>query len=146
MNKWMSEFESVLREVHNTFWKQAYKRLSRKISSLASKLRIRSKEHDVACEVTTNGLRKMFLSIYGKECRYCSKILNYRNIACDHIIPLTKHGPSTYNNLQLICKTCNVRKGALDENDFTMLIELVQQLPDEISTYVMRKLAKGGRY
>lgn len=88
----------------------------------------------------------MFYSSYGKGCKYCDKQLTFRTIACDHIIPLTKGGPSTKENLQLICKTCNTRKGPLNENDFTLLIQLIGDLPEELSVYVMKKLAKGGRY
>ena len=140
------DFRTVLQPVHGAYWQRAYKKLLRKISTLKSSLKRRSIENDVKFEIELVELKKMFLDIYGTECRYCSKILTFRNIACDHIIPLSKSGDSVVENLQLICKTCNTRKGPLDEQDFTMLIDLVIELPEEISEYVMRKLAKGGRY
>ena len=59
---------------------------------------------------------------------------------------LAKGGDSVVNNLQLICKSCNTRKGPLDEDDFKYLMEWVEQLKDETKEYVLRKLAKGGRY
>ena len=98
------------------------------------------------CEITGNDIRKMFLDSYGKGCKYCDKQLKLNTIACDHIIPLSKGGDSTVENLQLICRSCNARKGPLDESDFAILIQLILDLPDEISRYVMTKLAKGGRY
>ena len=88
----------------------------------------------------------MFYEVYGKGCTYCDKQLTYKSIACDHIIPLAKKGGSTKENLQLICKTCNTRKGPLDEKDFKLLIQLIGELPEELNKYVMRKLAKGGRF
>jgi len=141
-----AQFQVVLEPVHRTFWKQAYKKLRRKISSLKSSLKKRSETAGVDCNVTVEELELMFYESYGKQCKYCPKVLNIRTIACDHIIPLAKKGASSNKNLQLICKACNTRKGPLDEKDFDILIQLVQELPSEISLYVMKKLAKGGRY
>ena len=47
-------------------------------------------------------------------------------MVCDHIIPLSKQGKSIPKNLQMICKTCNTRKGALKEKD--ALLELIREL------------------
>jgi len=140
------DFKKVLIPVHGNFWQRAYKKLLRKMSVLKSSLKRRSIQSGVIFDIELPELKRMFLKRYGKECKYCTKILNYKNIACDHIIPLAKGGDSTKENLQLICKTCNTRKGALDEKDFKLLIDLVLELPEELSMYVMRKLAKGGRY
>lgn len=141
-----SDFEKVLEPIHKTYWKKAYKKLSSKMSSLKSSLKRRSEQYNVKFDITSADIRTLFYVIYGKGCKYCTKQLTFRTIACDHIIPLSKGGPSTKKNLQLICRTCNTRKGPLQEEDFTLLIQLVDELPDELRTYVMKKLAKGGRY
>ena len=140
------DFKEVLIPVHGRFWQRAYKKLMAKISALKSSLKIRSIKNGVIFNVTLPELKEMFLKTYGSKCRYCTKILSYKNIACDHIIPLAKSGDSIISNLQLLCRTCNTRKGPLNEEDFNLLINLVIDLPDELSAYVMRKLAKGGRY
>ncbi len=43
------------------------------------------------------------------QCMYCGlrHCLDY-----DHIVPYSKGGPNTVDNLQLLCRDCNVRKGA----------------------------------
>tara|TARA_R100001530_G_scaffold27131_3_gene21691 strand:+ start:10629 stop:11063 length:435 start_codon:yes stop_codon:yes gene_type:complete len=140
------DFKKVLVPIHGNYWQRAYKKLLRKISTLKSTLRRRSKDNNILFDIDTPTLKKMIMSVYGDECKYCNKILTYRNTVCDHIIPVIKGGPSTEENLQFICKTCNTRKGPLNETDFSLLINLVEDLPDELSSYVMRKLAKGGRY
>ena len=140
------QFKEKLQPIHKTFWNRAYKRLSAKMSTLMSSLKRRSEEAGVKCTINKDGVRKMFYNVYGKGCKYCDKRLDYRNIACDHIIPPVKKGPSSVKNLQLICKTCNTRKGPLDEQDFLLLMQLIEELPEELNKYVMRKLAKGGRY
>jgi len=141
-----SNFEKVLEPIHKTYWNKAYKKLSSKMSSLKGSLKRRSIQYDVKFDITSKDIRTLFYDAYGKGCRYCTKQLTFRTIACDHIIPLSKGGDSTIENLQLICRTCNTRKGPLNEDDFTILIELVGELPDELKAYVMKKLAKGGRY
>ena len=140
------DFKKVLFPIHRNFWQIAYKKLMSKISTLKSTLKRRSKENNIKFDIDSPTLKKMIMGIYGDECKYCTKILTYRNIVCDHIVPVVKGGPSIEENLQFICKTCNTRKGPLNEQDFSLLIDLVEDLPDELSEYVMRKLAKGGRY
>jgi len=141
-----NDFKEKLFPIHRTFWEMAYKKLSAKMSTLKSSLKRRSEEYDVEFKIDSPDIRKMFYDIYGTQCKYCEKKLNFRTIACDHIIPLSKGGSTTVENLQLICKACNTRKGPLDEKDFDILIQLIQELPAEICMYVMKKLAKGGRY
>ena len=140
------QFQVVLEPVHRTFWKQAYKKLRRKISSLKSSLKKRSETAGVDFNISIEELEIMFLESYGKQCKYCPKVLNIRTIACDHIIPLAKDGPSIVGNLQLICRTCNTRKGPLNEEDFLSIMDWVREQPEELCDYLLRKLAKGGRY
>lgn len=34
-----------------------------------------------------------------------------RYLVCDHVHPFSKGGPTTFENLQTLCRTCNSRKG-----------------------------------
>ncbi len=57
---------------------------------------------------------KMRFSIYerdGYRCRRCGISDRYANLEIDHIIPISKGGKSTYDNLQTLCHRCNVEKG-----------------------------------
>jgi len=139
-------FKEVLEPHHRTYWKIAYTKLQRKMQSLKSSLKKRSEDNNVLFKIDMEELRKMFYDSYGKGCKYCDRKMTLRNMVCDHIIPLAKNGDSTVDNLQLICKSCNTRKGPLDEKDFIELIDWVGQLKNETKEYVLRKLAKGGRY
>lgn len=44
-------------------------------------------------------------------CQYCSKKLDAGNLTLDHIVPKSRGGNSTWENLVTSCKSCNVRKG-----------------------------------
>tara|TARA_R110002020_G_scaffold55264_1_gene153423 strand:- start:14811 stop:15251 length:441 start_codon:yes stop_codon:yes gene_type:complete len=140
------EFKEVLEPHHKTYWKIAYKKLQRKMQSLKSSLKKRSEESGVLFMIDMSELREMFYDTYGEGCKYCKRKMVYRNMVCDHIIPLAKGGDSVKENLQLICKSCNTRKGPLDEEEFEYLMQWVDHLKDETKEYVLRKLAKGGRY
>lgn len=47
----------------------------------------------------------------GYKCCRCGKSGQYVSLEIDHIIPISKGGKSTYDNLQTLCHQCNVEKG-----------------------------------
>jgi len=59
-------------------------------------------------------------SIYEKiksgnaKCAYCGSI---ENLEVDHIIPVSKGGGNTLDNLQILCRSCNLNKGSKLELD-----------------------------
>ena len=56
---------------------------------------------------------KMRFSIYERDGYRCCKCHRKTNdLEIDHIIPISKGGKSTYDNLQTLCHRCNVEKGS----------------------------------
>jgi 5-methylcytosine-specific restriction endonuclease McrA len=43
------------------------------------------------------------------RCRYCG---SQEWLEYDHIVPVARGGPSTVRNVQLVCQSCNRKKGA----------------------------------
>ena len=140
------DFREKLVNVHGRHWHKEWLRLSRKASSLKQALKKRSEMHQVLFEIELVDIKKMFYEVYGEKCKYCDRILSVSTMVCDHIIPLSKNGESTPKNLQIICKQCNTRKGPLKEKDFCLILDWVKEQTKEIQTYVLKKLAKGGKY
>ena len=70
---------------------------------------------DSICRVERGRVsNKMRFSIYerdGYRCRKCGVSQRYAQLEIDHIIPISKGGKSTCNNLQTLCHRCNVEKG-----------------------------------
>ena len=46
------------------------------------------------------------------RCTGCLRPFPYRNLTVDHILPQSKGGGDAIENLQLLCATCNSKKGA----------------------------------
>ncbi len=45
------------------------------------------------------------------ECQYCSKNVTISNATIDHVIPKSKGGGHTWENLVIACSKCNGKKG-----------------------------------
>lgn len=68
--------------------------------------------------IPTN-LRKRVIERDGYFCVYCDDDLRESEIHIDHVIPESQGGLTTYSNLQVTCRKCNLSKGILTENEFT---------------------------
>lgn len=44
-------------------------------------------------------------------CQYCGRRLSRSQLTVDHVIPQSRNGKDTWENLVLACMACNVRKG-----------------------------------
>lgn len=77
---------------------------------------------DALCRVERAKVsNKMRFDIYdrdGHRCRNCGISQRYADLEIDHIIPISKGGKSTYDNLQTLCHKCNVEKGDKWRNSF----------------------------
>lgn len=52
------------------------------------------------------------LEVYASDGYCCVKCQSSSRLSIDHIIPLAKGGTDDRSNLQTMCLTCNIRKGA----------------------------------
>lgn len=59
--------------------------------------------------VIPEGLRWEVFERDGHKCKHCG---SGRWLRADHIVPECRGGPTTLDNLQTLCRSCNSRKGA----------------------------------
>ncbi len=56
-------------------------------------------------------LREAVITRDGLVCRLCDEAVAPGDVHIDHIIPVSKGGPTRLGNLQVAHSTCNIRKG-----------------------------------
>ena len=64
-------------------------------------------------------LRRRIIERDGLYCVYCDEDLSDSEIHMDHVIPESQGGATTYHNLQVTCRKCNLAKGVLSEHEFS---------------------------
>jgi len=138
---WESKFMPILLKYHGTHSRGVFHRLMKKSSTLRSTLKRRSREYEVEFNIALADIRKLFLSSYGSPCQYCSGILDIRTMVCDHVVPLSCGGPSTTENVEMICRRCNTRKGPLTSEEYQMVVQWLNNKPEHVRSYVFRKLS-----
>lgn len=47
---------------------------------------------------------------YGNKCLCCGRSHSQRKLTVDHVIPISKGGPNTIDNIQPLCQPCNSTK------------------------------------
>ena len=63
--------------------------------------------------------KKMFI------CYWCSEKVTTKNLHVDHIIPLSRGGQDTWDNICASCDKCNMSKGAKTPEEFITTGQLV---------------------
>ena len=89
--------------------------------------------------------RKNILLRDRNTCQYCSVILPSSELTLDHVIPRSRGGNSTWENLVACCHGCNRRKGnrMLNELDDMQLLREPRPFSLHTSRQIMRMLGRG---
>lgn len=64
-------------------------------------------------------LKEWMLKPENKICKYCGD----ETWHTDHIVPLSKGGKHSWDNIQRLCKTCNLAKHTLTEDEYIAWLE-----------------------
>lgn len=88
--------------------------------------------------------RKNILMRDRYTCQYCLKSPPAVDLTLDHVIPRSRHGESTWENLVACCHTCNNRKGnRTPEEAGFRLARAPRPFSLHTSRHLMRLLGKG---
>jgi 5-methylcytosine-specific restriction endonuclease McrA len=89
--------------------------------------------------------RKNILLRDRNTCQYCSVVLPSSELTLDHVIPRSRGGSSTWENLVACCHGCNRRKGnrLLHELDDMKLLREPRTFSLHTSRQIMRMLGRG---
>ena len=88
--------------------------------------------------------RKNILLRDRNTCQYCATVLPSGELTLDHVIPRSRGGSSTWENLVACCHPCNNRKGSRTPEEAGMKLAR-QPKPFSLHTsrHLMRLLGKG---
>ena len=56
----------------------------------------------------------------GNRCQYCGKKFPTTELSLDHVVPRSKGGPASWENIVCACLKCNVKKGGNDPREANM--------------------------
>ena len=89
--------------------------------------------------------RKNILLRDRNSCQYCGVLLPSSELTLDHVIPRSRGGNSTWENLVACCHACNRRKGnrMLHEIDDMVLMRDPRPFSLHTSRQIMRMLGRG---
>ena len=63
------------------------------------------------------------------QCQYCAKTLPIRDLTIDHVIPSSRGGGDSWENLVTACRPCNLRKGRRTPEEAAMRLLRVPAMP-----------------
>lgn len=63
------------------------------------------------------------------QCQYCKKFLRKRDCTLDHVIPVSKDGPTNWTNCVLSCLSCNQKKANRTPVEAGMLLNCAPARP-----------------
>jgi 5-methylcytosine-specific restriction endonuclease McrA len=96
--------------------------------------------------------KKNFLLRDHYRCQYCGERFEARDLTLDHVIPKSRGGPYSWENIVTCCKMCNRSKGdkTLAEADM-VLLHKPKSLTVHTSKFLLRRLgldedARWGKY
>jgi len=141
--EWQEKFLEKIKLCHKRNLNKVVNKILKRADSTKIALVTRSKTHGVECNITVEELRELLYKMYGTKCKYCDKILNINTLVFDHIIPISKGGSSNIDNIQIICKTSNGMKGSLSEENFQIVLDWLETVPEEIKKDISVRLARG---
>ena len=58
----------------------------------------------------------------GYQCQYCGEFLTAKELTLDHVLPESRGGPSTWENLVSACRDCNGRKSNMTPEEAGMVL------------------------
>ena len=88
--------------------------------------------------------RKINIAIKNSFCRYCRVGIQPQNFSLDHNIPSSRGGSHTLDNLDVICRHCNLAKWDLTGLEFSMVCMTLRELGIKATNSIIDRLRLAG--
>jgi hypothetical protein len=107
-------FKSIKHKIHRSQYLAARQKKERTMNSF---LTFTSPENMRIRKLRTQRLDRVLrpywewlLQELGNECQICHKVFNLADLQVDHCYPLSGGGKNEWDNIQLLCRSCNISK------------------------------------
>jgi len=95
--------------------------------------------------ISAEELDNLIIKSIGSECPFCNREITVKSgndsISLDRMIPESRGGDNTRDNLMFVCKRCNKRKGELTYTEYKTLLNFLDNNSKEFKKYVLRQLS-----
>ena len=71
-------------------------------------------------------------------CQYCSERHPAHDLTFDHVVPRSRGGRTTWDNVVTACRRCNTRKGSRSPESAGMPLLYVPYVPDRHEHFILR--------
>ena len=71
-------------------------------------------------------------------CAYCGAVCHFGDLSMDHIVPASRGGGDTWNNLVTACRPCNQRKANRTPHEARMPLLYVPYAPNRYEDIIVR--------
>ena len=71
-------------------------------------------------------------------CAYCGAVCHFGDLSMDHIVPASRGGGDTWNNLVTACRPCNQRKANRTPHEACMPLLYVPYAPNRYEDIIVR--------
>ena len=73
----------------------------------------------------------------GHTCQYCGRQATTRDLNLDHVMPRSRGGPMTWENVVCSCRVCNLRKGGRTPQQASMPLLAVPYRPSWVEHLIL---------
>jgi 5-methylcytosine-specific restriction endonuclease McrA len=77
-----------------------------------------------------------------ETCMYCAAQPGRGNLTVDHVLPRSRGGPTTWENVVAACRECNHRKGGRTPEEANMVLLTVPRQPQYVAFALLGELER----
>jgi 5-methylcytosine-specific restriction endonuclease McrA len=85
--------------------------------------------YDRAPRVAVRLTRRNLMLRDQHQCQYCSRRPSLRDLNVDHVVPRSRGGSDSWENLVVSCRACNLKKGRRTPDEAGMCLLRTPQKP-----------------
>ena len=75
--------------------------------------------------------RRSLFARDGNECQYCGRRFPPQQLSLDHVLPRSRGGDTSWENIVCCCRACNTRKGGRTPREASMTLRNQPRQPDQ---------------